>query len=69
VVLLKTNSKSDNFSRLFCKIWHNTEKWLVKSLETKDSIGFERSLMKHVSSNFFHFNNYVKKNVAGVADF
>ena len=45
---------------------HNTEKQLAKSFESQNSRGFEGSLQKLVSVNFFDLNRMTKKTVLGL---
>jgi hypothetical protein len=46
-------------------IWHNRQKWLVKSCRIQWCKGFEGSLPKMVSVNFFCFMKSSKKSGAG----
>ena len=45
---------------LFFITWYNTQKWLVNSAVSRSPTGFERSLMKRVSLNFFQNYNMAK---------
>lgn len=51
---------------LFFITWYNTQKWLVNSAVSRSPTGFERSLMKRVSLNFFQNYNMAKKTVLGL---
>jgi hypothetical protein len=51
---------------VFSSLWHITEKWLVKCPESLATIGFEESLVKSVSLNFFCIMKVLKKEMLGL---